>query len=969
MNTIHSALQGLAMTSLLVSGVTIIFLALRPLLRRAIGSQWVCVLWLALLARLLMPWPVESRWSLFNDWRPHRDAPAVAETAPVVVVKVSVSPSETTKDNGAVSPAHPVEAQAAERRWDFTDARFWGAVWMAGAACGLAMLGWRWLQTRRLGLKTHAATDERLLRIFHSLPREARGRTTMRMTDAVATPTLAGIFRPQIWMPSDWPAQFSDEELRQVLLHELGHARRGDLIAQWLFAFAQCAHWFNPLVWMAARAARFDREMACDAWALARGGDHEAYGSALMKAVRLLRGPVPAMHGTAAMASTRRGLCARISGIGAFRPVPVWRGAAGVLLMLLALAVVTTNRTTAADGKEGDSKPDASAPAAVSDATKPEGSVQIEVQTKFVEITEEAWKKLSKADPQFAQFKFPELDHEKTAYADLKDKMQKGEDAAWEIPESDIGQLAILSNTELEKMIAVLDQKKEVNLLAAPAVTTKDGQKALVEAIVEFRYPSEFEEHKDPIPGTDPQGRKVMVKVPMTPSEFETRNLGVTLEVTPRFKDGEIAMDIKPTLAGFIGWESENKGVKTLDWELRDMTKIQHFPVFSTSTGKINATIHNGQTLLMGGVRVESAKDGSLKEMSSRIDGAYLPFHDQGPNAAPETARSVVLVFVSAKDVVVPPSKPDTGMRFRENFRFVKLDEAEWKKVCATIPYFKSIAPGIPGMDKEKKSYAEALGELPAGNEDLKTFDAPMDCLGVLPKIQADVVIPELEKETGKIDKIPALTHGGQAAVLKIGLRDVRYQIKAGQGDTPPEFATRNVGFEADVTPEPGNGADTKLLFTTQSTTFLGFVREQSGQKSLADESQAGMPGIGRPVFNTVRSVFQTTVQEPQTAVVGGMETEVVPSQEGGKPTTRRSVILLFVETTEDKPDDGPASSPLGSPQPVADYQIPSGVPVSGKPGFVTSPYAPDKGDIDVRGYGSGTEVKDPYSGKIFLVP
>jgi hypothetical protein len=48
---------------------------------------------------------------------------------------------------------------------------------------------------------------------------------------------------------------------------------------------------------------------------------------------------------------------------------------------------------------------------------------------------------------------------------------------------------------------------------------------------------------------------------------------------------------------------------------------------------------------------------------------------------------------------------------------------------------------------------------------------------------------------------------------------------------------------------------------------------------------------------------------------------------------------------------------------------IPYGIPVPNKPGFVTSPYSPKAGFVDVRGFPSGTEVKDPYSGKIFLTP
>ena len=49
--------------------------------------------------------------------------------------------------------------------------------------------------------------------------------------------------------------------------------------------------------------------------------------------------------------------------------------------------------------------------------------------------------------------------------------------------------------------------------------------------------------------------------------------------------------------------------------------------------------------------------------------------------------------------------------------------------------------------------------------------------------------------------------------------------------------------------------------------------------------------------------------------------------------------------------------------------ELPYAKAVPGKPGFVTSPYDPYKGYIDVRGFPPGTEVKDPYSGKTFLVP
>jgi len=49
---------------------------------------------------------------------------------------------------------------------------------------------------------------------------------------------------------------------------------------------------------------------------------------------------------------------------------------------------------------------------------------------------------------------------------------------------------------------------------------------------------------------------------------------------------------------------------------------------------------------------------------------------------------------------------------------------------------------------------------------------------------------------------------------------------------------------------------------------------------------------------------------------------------------------------------------------------LPYGIPVPGRKGMVTSPYTPEEEKyIDVTGFASGSVVKDPYTGKFFLVP
>jgi hypothetical protein len=56
-------------------------------------------------------------------------------------------------------------------------------------------------------------------------------------------------------------------------------------------------------------------------------------------------------------------------------------------------------------------------------------------------------------------------------------------------------------------------------------------------------------------------------------------------------------------------------------------------------------------------------------------------------------------------------------------------------------------------------------------------------------------------------------------------------------------------------------------------------------------------------------------------------------------------------------------------PPEKAKADLPYGIPVPGHKGMVTSPYSPEGNYIDVSAFAPGSAVRDPYTGKIFLVP
>jgi TonB family protein len=104
-------------------------------------------------------------------------------------------------------------------------------------------------------------------------------------SSGAAVPMTWGTLRPVVMLPEtarDWPAA----RLHAVLLHELIHVRRNDLLAQVAAQAACCVYWFHPMVWMAVRQLRKERETACDDAVLSRGVLAPDYAGHLLELAR-----------------------------------------------------------------------------------------------------------------------------------------------------------------------------------------------------------------------------------------------------------------------------------------------------------------------------------------------------------------------------------------------------------------------------------------------------------------------------------------------------------------------------------------------------------------------------------------------------------------------------------------------------------------------------------------------------------
>ncbi len=142
-------------------------------------------------------------------------------------------------------------------------------IWLAGTF----LLGtWLWLRLHALaGRHAYSAAAASLPQSFYNQLAGCAERLGLRRVPAVAvtkklaTPAVFGVLRPVLLMPQGSLSKLSRKDTEHMLLHELAHIKRGDLLTHGLYMLLQILYWYNPLLWLVRRQMHHLRELSCDA--------------------------------------------------------------------------------------------------------------------------------------------------------------------------------------------------------------------------------------------------------------------------------------------------------------------------------------------------------------------------------------------------------------------------------------------------------------------------------------------------------------------------------------------------------------------------------------------------------------------------------------------------------------------------------------------------------------------------------
>ena len=361
LNTLFQSLAPLWEMSVTAAYAAAVVMILRLLLKKRAPRQVLCLLWLVVFARLLIPVSLESPLSIVPNalpgqeqqiHLPNQSSDAEHPVTPIQPQNPAQNITPNQPANGAVTPvtnnpavpslsvpegvtpAAPQPEAPASFPWQAALA----GVWLTGAVLMAAYALFFYLRLRRC--------------LFDAI----RAKDGAWEHPAVNSPFILGFVRPRIYLP----AGLAGQPRRFILCHERAHLRRLDHIVKPICWVALALHWFNPMVWAAYILMSRDIEAACDEAVIRRLGPQvKADYSATLLALAT-NGRVPAPCPLAFDEGNAKG---RIKNVLRYRRPALWIVVVSVIAAVLAAVCLLTDPVAAKapdDDPNADPSPDAS---------------------------------------------------------------------------------------------------------------------------------------------------------------------------------------------------------------------------------------------------------------------------------------------------------------------------------------------------------------------------------------------------------------------------------------------------------------------------------------------------------------------------------------------------------------------------------------------------------------------------------
>ncbi|WP_246615492.1 M56 family metallopeptidase [Clostridium thailandense] len=293
--------------SVTASITALLIILVLKLFNNHIGVRFQHALWIIVVIKLIMPLQFESNLSAFNLLHENHKSSLDIEKQSTIknmtyatsdflregkyywnyrdknkVLSVDASPEKTNYIKGKV-----IKEDVATYILSIVS-----CVWAFGILASVVFLLIFKQRFKRKTLNLEELEDQSVIKLLDECKREVNINKDMAVyiSDGFKSPCISGIVKPKIYIPQCVCSIDKHKYLYHVLLHELTHYKRKDLVYNSLAVIAVILHWFNPIVWFCMKKMKLQRECACDAYVLEIIGEEKAedYGMTLINFSKLI---------------------------------------------------------------------------------------------------------------------------------------------------------------------------------------------------------------------------------------------------------------------------------------------------------------------------------------------------------------------------------------------------------------------------------------------------------------------------------------------------------------------------------------------------------------------------------------------------------------------------------------------------------------------------------------------------------
>jgi bla regulator protein BlaR1 len=253
-------------------------LLLKKLIHNHLDLRFHHCLWFLVIMRLLIPFAPESSLSLFNllpetpnqmmDYDSSMISFYTLKSDDLINDSMKITTTTKSSDLNLIKNQNLYESNLSKQSFikDKSIFQISSYIWCFGCLFIFLLLLLTTISFHKKVKKLDPINDPHVVEILKCLQRKLKMDKNILLyyEETIKSPFIFGLINPKIYLSREILKTIHPKELYYILLHELIHYKRKDLLYNIFETIVLSLHWFNPIVWFAIKKMRLDRELSCD---------------------------------------------------------------------------------------------------------------------------------------------------------------------------------------------------------------------------------------------------------------------------------------------------------------------------------------------------------------------------------------------------------------------------------------------------------------------------------------------------------------------------------------------------------------------------------------------------------------------------------------------------------------------------------------------------------------------------------